>query len=822
MNLQNLKSIFFSRGTLVFHLLFVAVLIIFTTGQVSAQYSIQGKVVNQVGEILPGATVKVLNLKKAMATDSGGEFKIDGISENQVVLEVTYVGYHTNKSKLNLNPGVNGITISLEVADILTEDVIVSATRAGNKAPIAYTNLDVSKMPEKQTGQDLPYLLSLTPSLVATSDAGTGIGYTNFRIRGSDANRINMTVNGIPLNDAESHAVYFVDLPDFASSTENIQVQRGVGSSTNGAGAFGGTVNVQTSNLNPKSYAGWSTAAGSFRTLKNTVRVGSGLIGGKFIFEARVSKINSDGYIDRANSDLRSVYLTGAYLTGNTLLKAIVFSGKEKTYQAWYGVPSDKLQTDRTYNPAGLITGPNGEISYYDNETDNYQQDHYQLHYTHQFSNKLSANVSLHYTYGRGYYQEYSQDQSLSSYQMNPVVVGTTSYDQADLVRRKWLDNDFYGAIGSLSYKGEKTELIAGAAWNTYSGDNFGRVIENLLYEKYNGPQAIDHEWYRSKGIKKDYNAFAKLNYQVAPKLSVYADVQYRHIDYKIEGVDENQRNLTQTHLFDFLNPKAGAYYTLSEHSSIYFSYGNAHREPNRSNYTDADPTKPAPTQEKLHDFELGYKKTFKRYNMSINLYQMIYKDQLILTGRINDVGSPIMTNVPNSYRMGIEYSANYSFSKKLTWEHHITLSRNKVKGFEEYVDDWDHWGEQKTNNLGTTDIAFSPAVIAGSNLTWQTTKNLAINFQSTRVSRQYLDNTSSVDRSIHAYAVHNLRFSYSIHSKAVKSWAFYAHISNLFNKQYESNGWVYSYYSEGARQKMDGYFPQAGISYLLGMSIEF
>ncbi|HEY5510506.1 MAG TPA: TonB-dependent receptor [Prolixibacteraceae bacterium] len=816
------KSISFTRGNVALRRLFMSFLLILSVGQLSAQYSLQGKVINQSGETLPGATIRVENQKKAMATDSRGEFKFDGIKDSLCSLEVSYIGYHNYKSKLNLNQGDNRITVTLEAADIMTEAVIVSATRAGNKTPIAYSNLDVSKMPEKHTGQDLPFLLSLTPSLVATSDAGTGIGYTNFRIRGSDANRINVTVNGIPLNDAESHAVYFVDLPDFASSTENIQVQRGVGSSTNGAGAFGGTVNVQTSNLNPKSYAGWSTAAGSFRTLKNTVRIGSGLIGGKFIFEARLSKIASDGYIDRAASDLRSIYLTGAYLTKNTLLKAIFLSGKEKTYQAWYGVPSDKLQNDRTYNPAGIIIGKNGEVSFYDNETDNYQQDHYQLHYTHQFSNKLSTNISFHYTYGRGYYQEYRQDQSLSSYLMNPVVVGNSVIDTTDLVRRKWLDNDFYGAIGSLSYKSEKTELIAGTAWNTYSGDNFGRVIENILWEKYNGPLAIDHEYYRSKGIKKDYNAFVKMNYQLSPRLSVYADVQYRHIDYRIDGVDENQRNLTQTHLFDFLNPKAGAYYTLNDRNSFFFSYGNAHREPNRSNYTDADPSKPVPTQEKLHDFELGYKGTIKRYNVGINLYRMIYKDQLILTGRINDVGSAIMTNVPESYRTGIEYTGKVSISKRLSWEHHVTLSRNKIKGFVEYVDDWDHWGEQIINNLGTTDIAFSPSLVAGSNILWQTTKNLAINFQTTRISKQYLDNTSSTDRSLNAYTINNLRFSYTLHKKAVKNWAFYAHVNNLFNKQYESNGWVYSYYSEGSRQKMDGYFPQAGRNLLLGMSIEF
>jgi iron complex outermembrane receptor protein len=788
-----------------------------TAGQVSAQYILQGRVLNQEGETLPGATVQIGQENKVMASDAYGQFKFGGLSENQCNLTISYVGYHEYKSALSLKPGINQITVTLEAAAIMTEDVIISATRAGNKTPMAYTNLDIGNLSEKHSGQDLPYLLSQTPSLVATSDAGTGIGYTNFRIRGSDANRINMTVNGIPLNDAESHSVYFVDLPDFAASTENIQVQRGVGTSTNGAGAFGGTVNVQTSNLNQKSYASWSTAAGSFRTLKNTVNVGSGLLDGKFIVEARLSKINSDGYIDRAASDLHSFYLSGGYYAEKTMLKAIFFSGKEKTYQAWYGVPSTMLANDRTYNPAGIIYGKNGEVSFYDNETDNYQQDHYQLHYTHQFNNRISANLSIHYTYGRGYYEEYRQNQDLNGYLMTPVVVGDSVISKTDLVRRKWLDNDFYGAVGSVSYKENKTEIIVGSAWNNYSGDNFGKVI----WAQYYGNNPINHEWYRSNGTKKDFNVFAKMNYQLSAGLSVYTDVQYRHIDYRIDGLDDNLRNLSQTHLFDFLNPKAGVYYS-SDHQSFYFSYGNAHREPNRSNYTDADPTKPAPTQEKLHDFELGYKGELGKYQVSVNLYDMIYRDQLILTGRINDVGSAIMTNVPKSYRMGIEYAGKLLLSKKLTWEHHATLSTNKILDFVEYVDDWDKWGNQFTHDLGKTDIAFSPALVAGSNLKWQTTKALSINIQSTYVSRQYLDNTSSIDRSLNAYFVNNLKFDFTLPQKLVKKWVFYAAINNLLNEKYESNGWVYSYYSEGTRQKEDGLFPQAGISYLLGMSVEF
>jgi iron complex outermembrane receptor protein len=401
---------------------------------------------------------------------------------------------------------------------------------------------------------------------------------------------------------------------------------------------------------------------------------------------------------------------------------------------------------------------------------------------------------------------------------MNPVVAGDSVISETDLVRRKWLNNDFYGAIGSLTYKENKTELIAGTAWNAYSGDNYG----NVIWAQYYGGMPVNHEWYRSNGEKKDFNIFVKLNYQLTPDLSFYADAQYRHIDYRINGIDDNLRDLTQTHLFDFFNPKVGTYYTFGDHQSIYFSYGNAHREPNRSNYTDADPSKPAPSQEKLHDFELGYKSTNDKYSYGINLYSMIYRDQLILTGRINDVGAAIMTNVPKSYRLGIEYTGQLQLLKNLAWEHHATISNNKINGFVEYVDDWDQWGEQIINDLGTTDISFSPSLVAGSNFTWSATKAFRLNFQSTYVSRQYLDNTSNADRSLNAYFVNNLKIDYTLSQNLVNKWSFFASVNNLFNEKYESNGWVYSYYSESTRQKLDGYFPQAGIGFLLGMSIDF
>jgi iron complex outermembrane receptor protein len=798
--------------------LILAFLLAFSIGQIYAQFSIHGKVENSEREALPGATIQSMVPWRVLASDKNGAFEIDEMNGNQFHVKISFIGYQSLDTLLNLSRGINKAIFTLKPAENITEDVVVSATRAGGRTPMAFTNLDVKDLPDKHSGQDLPYLLGLTPSLVMTSDAGTGIGYTNFRIRGSDANRINMTVNGIPLNDAESHTVYFVDMPDFAASTENIQVQRGVGSSTNGAGAFGGTVNIQTNDLNQKSYAGWSSAAGSFGTLKNTFSVGSGLLDGKFIFEARLSKISSNGYVERASSNLRSFYLTGGYLFKTSILKAIVFSGNEKTYQAWNGVPSSMLESNRTYNPSGMIIGKNGLVSYYDNETDNYQQDHYQLHFTHQFNNHLSANISLHYTYGRGYYEEYRQNQSLIDYQMKLLEFGGTEINKTDLVRRKWLDNDFFGTIGSLSYKKEKTELILGAAWNTYAGTNYGKVIWAQFY----GDFPTEHEWYRSKGNKKDFNFFSKWNYQISKNLSIYSDLQGRLIDYKIEGIDDDLRDLGQRHHFFFMNPKAGAFYSFNNHDNLYFSYGIAHREPNRSNYTDADPSQPMPTHEKLGDFELGYKRSNLAYTLGVNLYRMDYKDQLILTGRINDVGAAIMTNVPKSYRMGLEYTGKLSAIKNIVWEHHATFSRNKIVDFVEYTDDWDHWGEQIINRLGTTDIAYSPTLVAGSNITWKSGKSINISMQTNFVSRQYLDNTSSRDRSLDSYFVNNLKLDYTLQQKLVKKWTFYGSINNFLNHKYESNGWVYSYYSEGVRKKEDGYFPQAGISYLLGMYIEF
>jgi len=798
-------------------LLWVAI-IAFPTFAVAQSTFLSGKITNEQGEPLQGANLLLEPSHYQTSSQADGGFVFHKLLKGNATLTVTYVGYQTLKKDIELLSGQNQLHLMLTPSEIMTEDVIVSAVRAGDKTPMAYANLSGEAIRKQNTGQDLPYMLALTPSLVTTSDAGTGIGYTNFRIRGSDANRINITINGIPLNDAESHSVFWVNMPDFASSVGNVQVQRGVGTSTNGAGAFGGTVNMQTQNLSLEPFASYEGAAGSFGTLKNTLTAGTGLLNGKFTFDVRLSKIHSDGYVDRAFSKLKSFYLSAGYLSERSVLKVNIFSGIEKTYQAWNGVPSYLLETNRTYNPSGEYTDADGNTAYYDNETDNYQQDHYQLHYSYRLAPALNINASLHYTYGRGYYESYKEDESLGDYQMPPVNDGNSPIETSDLIAQKWLDNDFYGAVASLTYKKPATDLVIGGAWNLYSGHHFGRVI----WAQYYGNIDHGHEWYRSTGEKRDFNLFAKINQQLSEKLSFYADLQYRHINYQIEGIDDDLRDITQAHLFDFFNPKTGLFFSIDNKQNLYFSYGLAHREPNRSNYTDAAPGKPLPKQEKLHDFELGYQFKGNKGELAVNLYNMIYRDQLILTGEINDVGSAIMTNAPKSYRRGIELSGHIKITPTISWSGNATVSENKIIDFVEYVDDWDNWGGQVVTQLGKTTIAFSPSFLAGSNLTWQPTGNLSVNLLTNYVGKQFTDNSSSNDRVLDPYFVSNMRISYDFRPKFIKQLTLFAHINNLFNETYETNAWVYSYYYEGKRGSLDGYFPQAGTHFMIGLTARF
>ncbi len=780
-----------------------------------AQFSLKGRVTGQGDEPLTGASVVIKNTYNGISTATDGSFSFK-LKAGQYTVVVSFIGYEKKEVHVELNSDKE-ITIQMKPSSILTEEVLISATRAKDKTPMAFTNVTHSEIESRNLGQDIPYLLTLTPSFVATSDAGAGIGYTNFRIRGTDLNRINVTVNGIPYNDAESHGTWFVDVPDLAGSTENIQVQRGVGTSTNGAAAFGATINLQTANLKKEAHAEYRTAYGSFNTLKNSVSVGSGLIDGKFTVDARLSKVTSDGYIDRASSDLKSFFISAGYLRENTILKLNVFSGFEETYQAWYGLPSDMLETDRKYNSAGEYTDENGQTRYYENQVDHYQQDHYQLHFSHKFTPNLYLNTAVHYTYGRGYYESYKGNRKLKDYLLPAVAIGGETIERTDLVQRKWLDNNFYGLIFSLNYKKAKSDLSFGGGWNTYDGDHFGQVI----WARYASNSNPNHEWYRGTGLKRDYNLFTKYSYQLTGQLNLYADLQVRHIDYEIGGIDDDLRDLTQSHRFNFFNPKLGMFFQPAPNQDIYFSYARANREPNRANYTDANPEGPQPVHETLNDFELGY--SFKSANLMLgaNLYYMRYKDQLILTGEINDVGAPIMVNVDKSYRSGIELQAGIKLASQLKWDVNATFSKNKIINFTEFVDDWDTWG-QRSFELGETDLAFSPGTIVNSQLSYSPVEKFNIRFISLFVGDQFIDNTSSESRKLDAYFVNNLRVDYSFSTGLFKEIIIHAVANNLMNVMYESNAWVYSYFYEGKRQKMDGYYPQAGRYFMFGVDFKF
>lgn len=812
--------------------LFLPVALVLMPFFIMAQYTFSGKVLNQkTSEVLPGAHIVLLNSLQTAISSITGTFEINNLKTGSYSMVVSYVGFKTDTIYIELTKNTAS-TISLMPAAIMQDEVIVRATRAGNNTPVAHQDIDKKEISAVNFGQDLPLLIGNSVSAVATSDAGNGMGYTSLRIRGTDITRINVTINGIPLNDPESHNVYWVDLPDIATSTDNIQIQRGVGTSTNGASAFGASINLQTVHLKTEPYAEAHSAFGSFNTLKNTAIFGTGIIDKHFTFDGRISQLSSDGFIDRASADLSSYYLSGAYVTSRNLLRFNFFSGKEKTYQAWYGIPSSMLSTDRTYNPAGSYFDKEESEQFYDNETDNYSQTHYQAQFSHEFSNSLFFNASIHHTKGAGYYEQYKEDARLKNYGIEPVftnspflLIGNDTIFTpdnvvriSDLIRQKHLENDFTGITWSLNHQLKRIQSSFGGSWNTYDGNHFGRVI----WAQFSGASQIYHEWYRSKGLKKDFNIFVKSEYAVKEDLFVWADFQYRSINYSIEGIDDDLREITQEHTFDFVNPKAGISYKLSDRQGLYLSFSIANREPNRDNFVDADPTKPVPRAETLYDAEAGYSVNSSRFSLNSNIFTMYYHNQLVLTGAINDVGESVMVNVPYSYRTGIELSANLLILTNLKWESSITLSRNKIKHFSENIPNWDDEEEQIIVNHTQTDLAFSPAIIANSNLKWTAFKGFNIGMTSKYVGKQYIDNTQSNDRKLEAYLVNNLLISYAIRPKFVREINFSLIINNLLNKKYESNAWVSRYFYGNEFQKFDGYFPQAGIHYMVGAKVDF
>lgn len=675
-------------------------------------------------------------------------------------------------------------------------EIIVEGVRAAASTPISYKNLSKAEISPKNLGHDLPLLLNFLPSVVTTSDAGNGFGYTSIRVRGTDGTRVNVTINGVPFNDAESSMSYFVNMPDFASSVQNVQLQRGVGTSTNGSGAFGASLNMLTDNATPESFASIANSVGSFNSRKHTVKFGTGWLNDRFEVSGRLSKLYSDGYIDRAFSDLKSYFLQGTYRYAGIMIKGLAFGGVEKTYQAWNGIDAEMLAKNRTYNYAGLYYDDWGNEQFYDNETDNYQQDHYQLHFSSRIIHNLSTHITFHYTKGKGFYENYKSDELASVYNLNPLnLIGYT-----DLIRQKWLDNDFYGAIFNLKYKNNfrkgYLEATFSNAYNQYKGKHFGKVV----WANYAYNNNLEANYYDYFGDKNEYNSFLKTTLKLYNKWLFFVDVQYRNINYQANGVLNGSIDKT----YQFLNPKVGITFTESDKNELYLSYAKAQKEPNRTDFENQNPT-----PETLHDFEIGYRLSTYKIKINTNVYAMLYDNQLIKTGELDEVGSEIRKNIAKSYRLGVEVEAQWMPLKKLYFNPNITISSNKIK-------DYTVFSAGEFKNVGTTDISFSPTLIAGSELKFLAHKNLSCSLLSKYVGKQFAGNTSDEKTALEAYFINDINLNYELKTdKIFKRIALNALINNVFNQKYVSNAYLYG-------DDYMSYFPQAGINFLVGLTLDF
>ncbi|MCA6453588.1 MAG: TonB-dependent receptor [Chitinophagaceae bacterium] len=752
-----------------------------------------------------GATVSLGN--RQTLTNEKGQFVFDRTEAGQFELTVNSLGFSVYSETIKVAAADLNLSIRLTATSLYLQPLEVKSLRASDRAPFAKANLSKEQITRNNLGQDIPFLLDQTPSVVINSDAGNGVGYTGIRIRGSDATRVNVTLNGIPYNDAESMGTYFVDLPDFASSVNSIQVQRGVGTSSNGAGAFGGTINLATNEYNEKAYSELNNSFGSFNTWKNTLKAGTGLIDGHFTVDARLSRISSDGYIQRATSDLKSFYVSTAYLTKKSSLRLNIFSGKEKTYQAWYGVAESLLNTDRTNNPAG--TEKPGTP--YENQTDNYTQTHYQLFFNHSINSKWSFNTAAFLTRGKGYYEEYKADQAFAKYGLPDVVAGGSTITQTDLVRQRWLDNYFYGQIFSLQYKNSKDEVTIGGGWTKYDGKHYG-----TLPWLQTGTVSADYRYYQYPATKKDLNIYTKWQHQLSAHWVSFADLQYRHVTHDMQGF-QGSPTLFVNRSFNFLNPKAGITYTNNGWQA-FFSYALAHKEPNRDDFQAG--VKSQPKAETLHDLELGIEKRNSRFHAGANIYYMYYYNQLVLTGQINDVGSYTRINIPHSYRLGVELQAGVVLAPWINVSANLAISKNKIASFVEYLDNWDT-GDQNAVAHRNTNISFSPAVVGGASINLLPVRSFEFSLISKYVGKQYMDNSQAENRKLNAYFVQNVRASYTIRKLLFKEWNLIGQVNNLFNKKYEPNGYTYSYIYNNTLSTDNGYYPMAGTNYMLGVNIK-
>lgn len=795
------------------------------------QYTMSGIVTNEKGEKLEAALVFIKDLDLAAITDRKGYYELANVPSGQQQVTISYLGYQNTTLDIQVDANLKQDIVMRGKFYELDKIEIIS-NRIDQNEPFTYENLGREYLQKENLGQDVPYLLQYTPSAVVTSDAGTGIGYTGIRIRGTDPSRINVTINGIALNDSESQGVFWVDLPDFMSSVNDIQIQRGVGPSTNGAGAFGATVSLNTQDVKLNEYIDVNTTYGSFNTQKLSLTAGTGLLDGGWTVDGRYSIIKSDGYIDRGTADMNSWYLNVGKISDKSSLRFLAFGGHEITGQAWYGVPESRVKGTEAelldhynrnigslYNTTADSTNLfNSGRSYnyylYDNQVDNYRQNHYQLLYSHKLSDKATLKTTLHYTKGKGFFEQFKYDDDHEDYGLtNGVDEQGQEISSSDIVRKKWLDNDYFGiTTNSLIAVSDKTNLEFGLGASRYIGGHFGQVIsavsaaENTEYPL---------EYYRNEGNKTDANIFARANTLVTEKLTVFADLQGRYVDYDVAGVDDNGVTLDIEDDFTFFNPKAGINYAFDAYSSAYASVAVAHREPARSDFIDAISTE-TPKAERLTDLEVGYKVMNSRLAFGANVYYMSYKDQLIPTGDLNDVGSALRVNVPESYRTGLELVNSLRVTDHITWDVNATFSQNRISEFTQVVFDYTTGYERIETTYDDVAIGFSPEIIAGSQLTISPFANAQIAINSKYVGKQYLDNTQNEGRKIDPYFVNNLRINYSIYPKFMRAVDLTLMVNNIFDTRYSSNGYTYSYIV-GDTITENYLYPQAGINFLLG-----
>ncbi|MFK7812665.1 MAG: TonB-dependent receptor [Maribacter sp.] len=777
-----------------------------TTSLMAQDYTFSGKVIDDQKLPLPGASIVVQGTTQGTTSDFDGNFAII-LPKGNYVFQVSAIS-QPKLIEVNLNKD-QYMVINLFEEPVVLDEAFVSAIRVTNETPVTFSNLTKEQIKPRNLGQDIPILMNFLPSVVTTSDAGAGVGYTGIRVRGSDATRVNVTINGIPYNDAESQGTFWVNMPDFASSTESLQLQRGVGTSTNGAGAFGASLNLLTDRVSEEAYGQISSSIGSFNTLRNNLKFSTGLLGDHVEIAGRLSRISSDGYIDRASSKLESYFLQGSYKDDNTLIKALLFGGHEITYQSWFGIDAATLESDRTFNPAGIYTDENNNTQFYDKEEDNYKQDHAQLLWNEKLNDNWSTNIALHYTRGRGYFEQFKEDEDFGDYGFNPIQVDTVVINTTDLIRRRWLDNDFYGSVFSANYVNDKLNFIVGGGFNTYSGDHFGEVI----WARFASNSNIRDRYYDDNSSKTDFNIYSKANYKLDDKWSLFGDLQYRTVGYKANGDETGLVDDT----FNFFNPKAGVTYDLNQNNNLYFSYAVANREPNRNDYENGNPE-----SEKLNDFELGWRYVSSDFQVSTNMYYMNYKNQLVLTGQLNDVGAPLRENVGDSYRLGLEIDANMKLGEKVHWSPNVAISTNKNK-------DFNFERDGVLQNLGDTNIAFSPNLVIGNQLTYNPSENFQLSALTKYVSKQYMGNIDSEGSTLDAYSQTDLNIQYTIDfNSIVKSITFSGLVNNVFDQLNVTNGYFFTFDDdftdpntittiEGA-----GYYPQAGTNFLLGATILF